>query len=350
MDNKISKSTLFGLDKKFTAPKLPYPSESLAEVEWMFKQLDLRYGNPSNENPKKKGQKILRFILKHLSYYKQATCEEIAEKQYDRKSSKSRKLKSITDDVREFIQNNLLWTQLVHEDGFKKVPKHKIQTYSLTPVGILYALYLFANLRLDVREIRVGEEYQKIDLKFIRSLSKTYPHVLPKVFGRFEIFEKVIGNEFESIVTSPLTRMFTQPDPWSVADPDVMLSEYAMYDFWSSELTENGPHDLISEQISLVFYANLQSGIEDFVRSRYMDEWARKQFQNNNLQQESREQSQERYKEIERITKEKWIEIMDEDKKLKKWYHNFVKMAAMSKRKELDILKGYQKQVYSQNI
>ena len=345
-DSKISQNTLF-LKPKKSIPELPDYPTSLDQVEWMFKQLDLRYGNPSNDKLKKNGQQTIRFILKYLSYHKQSTCEEIAKKEFDDKIQTKIKLKSITDDVRKFMQNNLLWAQLIHEDGFKKVRNHHIQTYSLTPVGILYALYLFANLRLDVREIRIGQEYQKIDSKFIRSLAKEYSHVLPKVFGRFEIFEKVIGDEFETIATSPLGRMFSQPDPWTVADPDVMLTEYAMYDFWSSELTKNGPHDLIAEQISLVFYANLQSSIEDMVRHRSFDEWARKQFKNNNPEQENKEQTQERYKEIEKITKEKWMVIMDGDKKLKKEYQDFVKMVVGSKRKELDTLKWYQKQVYA---
>ena len=272
IDNEIPQNTLFLKPKKTTIPELPDNPTSLDQVEWMFKQLDLRYGNPSNEKLKKNGQQTIRFILKYLSYHKQSTCEEIAKKEFDDNIQTKRKLKSITDDVRKFIQNNLLWTQLIHEDGFKKVRNHQIQTYSLTPVGILYALYLFANLRLDVREIRIGQEYQKIDSKFIRSLAKEYSHVLPKVFSRFEIFEKVIGDEFETIATTPLTRMFSQPDPGTEADPDVMLTEIAMYDVWSSELTKNGPHDLIAEQISLVFYANLQSGIEDILRSRYFYE------------------------------------------------------------------------------
>jgi len=350
IDSEIPQNTLFLKPKKTTVPELPDYPTSLDQVEWMFKQLDLRYGNPSIDKPKKSGQRTIRLILKYLSYHKQSTCEEIAKKEFDDNIQTKRKLKSITDDVRKFIQNNLLWTQLIHEDDFKKVRNHRIQTYSLTPVGILYVLYLFANLRLDVREMRFGQEYQKFDSKFIRSLAKEYAHVLPKVFGRFEIFEKVIGDEFETIATTPLTRMFSQPDPWTVADPDVMLTEYAMYDVWSSELTKNGPHDLIAEQISLVFYANLQSGIEDVLRSRSFDEWANKQFKNNNPEQENKEQTQEKFKEIDKIAKEKWMEIMDEDKKLKKWYQYFVKMAVMSKKGDFDTLKRYQKQVHSQNI
>lgn len=350
---EITPNSSFLKSKNNSIPELPYYATSLDQVEWMFKQLDLRYGHPSIEKPKKNGQHTIRYILKHLALHRESTCLEIAKAERKRipvSQEKQRNEKFIADDVRKFIQKNLLWTQLVHEDGFKKVGNHPIQRYSLTPVGILYALYLFANLRLDVREIRVGEEYQKIDLKFIRILAKEYSNILPKVFGRFEIFEKVIGDEFETVLTSPLRRMFTQPDPWSVEDGDVMLSEYAMYRFWLSELTKNGPHDLIAEQISLVFYANLQTMIEEIVSFRYFDEWATKQFQNNDSERKSKEQSQERFKEIKKITKEKWMEIMDEDKKLKKWYQDFVKMAVMSKRKEFDTLKWYQKQVYSQNI
>ena len=350
IDSELPQNGLFLKLKKNAVHELPLYATSLDQVEWMFKQLDLRYGNPSNDKPKKNGQQTLRFIFKHLSYYKQSTCEEIAKKEYDDNVQTKRKLKSITDDVRKFIQNNLLWPQLVHEDGVKQVRNHPIQRYSLTPVGILYALYLFANLRLDVREIRIGEEYQKIDLKFIRSLAKEYSNVLPKVFGRFEIFEKVIGDEFETILTSPLRLMFTQPDPWTVKDEDVMLAEYAMHDFWSSDLTKNGPHDLIVEQISLVFYANLQRVIQEILGDRHFQEFIKNPFEEKSSDQKQNEESQEFYNQLPKIAKQKWIETIAEDKKLKKWYQDFVKMAVMSKKRELDTLKRYQKVSFLKNI
>jgi len=48
--------------------------------------------------------------------------------------------------------------------------------------------------------------------------------------------------------------------------------------------------------------------------------------------------------------KEKWLEIMDEDKKIKKWYFDFVKEALESKTGELNALKYYRQIVFTNQI
>src|SRR3972149_10276880 len=93
--------------------EIPIIAYRIAELPSVFKYLDKRYGTPDVSEPKKKnGEYALRFILKYLSYHKQSTCEEIAEKEYEDRLDKNPrskvKLKSITDDIRSFIKNNLI--------------------------------------------------------------------------------------------------------------------------------------------------------------------------------------------------------------------------------------------------
>jgi len=119
---------------------------SLADVNQIFNYLDLRYGNPDKKSLRKnKGEHIMRLIIKFLSSQKQSTCEEIAKYEFDNEISTKRKLKSITDDVRKFIKNNLRNLRLVKMDGFKKGQRRYAETYSLTPLGILYSIQTKTN-------------------------------------------------------------------------------------------------------------------------------------------------------------------------------------------------------------
>jgi len=344
--------------------ELPDYAISLDQIKGMFSQLDQRYGKPGVKNPKKmNGQYMLRIILKYLSYNKQSTCEEIAKDEYDKNLQTNRKLKSITDDVRKFIKNNLIWTRLVREDGYKKVYNKQVKAYSLTPVGILYAIYLFSNLRIAEDGVYIVEsgltqeefdlmseklkkndkEYKMlvnsfqppIDLMFVRSLAKEYSQTLPKVFGRFELFKKIIGKNFErSLLFAPFIQLFFPRDP-TIPDIDEMLSEYAMNSFYSSELTKNGPDDLIAEQISLVFYTNLFGSIMNILDRRFFDE--KKSYDGYNRERNYL------------LAKQKWMEILDEDKKIKKWYYNFVRDATRSKRIEHGNLNCHRKEIYARN-
>jgi hypothetical protein len=314
---------------------------SLDQIGGMFKQLDRKYGKPNIENPKKmNGQYMLRNVIKFLAYHKQATCEEIAKEEFEKNIQTHRKLKSITDDIRKFIKNNLIFTRLVIEDGFKKVHNKQIITYSLTPVGILYAIYLFSNLQFGEGVKIFQGDSRKLGLSFIRNIAKEYSHVMSKVFGKFDYFEKIIGNKFEMTVVNAFEKLFDEPET-SIPDETIMLSDFARYDFWSSELTTHSPDPLIAEQFSLLFYANLHSSIEDILRTRRFDKWAESKNQTEKISQELRNKDRQKAKQI-------WLEILNHDKKLKNWYYGFVKMALKSKKIEYDNLWWYKREL-SQN-
>ena len=193
---------------------------SLEQMRGMFKQLDRRYGPPNTLNPKKRnGEYRIRYILKYLSENKQSTCEEIAKEEYEKNIHIPGGIKSIADNLRKFIKHNLIWPQLVIEDGTKKVSNKHVQVYSLTPIGIMYSIYLFSNLELDeggasysfggatkadldeifekTRDSSVYSSQLEIDLTFVRNLAKEYSQTLPKIFGRLELLEKIIGDKFE---------------------------------------------------------------------------------------------------------------------------------------------------------
>jgi len=105
---------------------------SLADVNQIFNYLDMRYGNPEKKSLRKyKGENMMRLIIEFLSKYKQSTCEEIAKYEFDKDPPTKRKLKSITDDVRKFVKNNLRELRLVKMEGFKKGKKRYAEVYSL---------------------------------------------------------------------------------------------------------------------------------------------------------------------------------------------------------------------------
>jgi len=111
---EITQNRSFLKYKNNSIPELPYYAESLDQVEWMFKQLDLRYGSPSIEKPQKNGQHTIRYILKHLALHRESTCLEIAKAERKRNPGsleKQRNEKFIADDVRKFIQKMMKKTQ-----------------------------------------------------------------------------------------------------------------------------------------------------------------------------------------------------------------------------------------------
>ena len=310
---------------------------SIDQIEWMFKRFDLRYGKPGLKNPKKKsGQYAIRLIIEHLAFHKQSTCEEIAQKEFEKDIQTNRKLKSITDDIRKFIKNNLIWLRLVEEDGFKKLGNKNIKAYSLTPVGVLYAIHLFGNLELEY-DFRTRENYNEVNLEMVRVLAKEYPHIFPKVFGKFENLEKIVGEEFEMTVIDSFSTLFSEPEPGNY-DDSMMLTDFAKYNFWSSELTTTSPDPLIAEQFSLIFYVNLLSSIEHIFQSRAFYQWAKQKNQDKSIR---KKQIEKAYQEANKI----WFEILDSDKNLKKWYYDFFKMAFRSKRQEFEAMKLYRKKL-----
>src|SRR2546428_8471113 len=94
--------------------------------------LDKRYGGPKKTSPNRSnGEYAMRQILQFMSTHRRISCEDIAQEELDKNPSHRRKLKSVTDDIRKFIQNNLLPAKIALDDGFVRRSNKRIQTYSL---------------------------------------------------------------------------------------------------------------------------------------------------------------------------------------------------------------------------
>jgi len=323
--------------------KVQVYATSLIELPWVLKELDKRYGTLGIEEIKKKnGQYAIRYILKYLSYNKDSTCEEIAKDEYDKNLPSQRKLKSITDDVRKFVKNNLIRSLLVYEGKPRQVNNHQIKTYSLSPMGILYAIHLLGNVRETDENVMSGFELHNIDYKFIRTLGKEYADTLPKIFGRFKLFEKIFGKDFESVMIYPLIQIYSE-ERMGIMNPRFMLPDYVLTGFYFSNSTKiKSIHGMIAEQISLIFYIHLKEGIENDLQDKENFE---------ELIKMSREQPDEynkrqtkKYLENLKKAKQKWMELMNEDKELKKWYNNFLEEAVKSKKGEYEVIAQYHKE------
>ena len=333
--------------------ELPYVA-SLLQLPSFFRYFDKRYGPPDLESPKKKnGEYALRLILKYLAEHKRSTCEEIAQHEYDdeKNLSSKRRLKSITDDIRKFVNHNLIPSQLVLFDQPKKKYNKQVKTYSLSPLGILYCLYIFGNFRTpdDTEIMFVVEEELKNDI--LKNLSKEYSSMLPKVFGRFEKFEKIFGIDFLSVVIDPLTAIY-DTEIEEIPAGKFLLKNYVLstFDFINGSRFR-GPQQLIAEQISLIFYINLEESIEHYLWSKESDLDFKKtinmsseeDFQHN---KERKKTSTDRYRKRLKDAKKLWIKIMDEDKVIKKWFNDFLKEVVAVKRNEQYAVSQYRKEVF----
>ena len=75
----------------------------------LVKELDITYGGPDFTSRRiPKGRTRLNQILAHLAKQKFSTCEEIAKEEFDRNNIGKVKLKSITDDIRKFVNDKLI--------------------------------------------------------------------------------------------------------------------------------------------------------------------------------------------------------------------------------------------------
>jgi len=325
---------------------IPISANRLVELPLVFKYFDKRYGPPDITEPKKKnGEYAIRFILKHLSYNRNSTCKEIAEAEHEKyiHSKKQPKLKSITDDVRKFVHNNLIPSELVNEDEPKIEGNKHVKTYSLSPIGILYSMYLFGNLRetadLEMVVFEVDES-SKIDRNLIKGLGKEYSETLPKVFGRFDLFEKILGEDFISFLIMPFTAIFDLEIDEGVPHKEFLLTKHVLstYEFLFAPRfnTQMDVHKFIAEQISLIFYINFEEGLIHPLRDK-IDKGSN--FRNKN--------DTARHRESLNQAREKWIQIMDEDKELKKWYNTFLKDATLAKKNESYVVSQYRKEVFS---
>jgi len=332
---------------------MPIYATSLVELPWVLKQLDRKYGNPDIKEPKKKnGEYAVRYILKYLSEHKQSTCEEIAKVEYDKNLQTQRKLKSITDDVRKFVKNNLIRShQLVYEDGTKKVYNKRVQAYSLSPIGILYSMHLLGNFR-ETEEFGYFHDYiiSEIDHIFIRNLVKEYSQTLPKVFGRYKLFEKIIGKDFESLIINAFLNIYHE-ERIGIPHEKFLLHDYVLTTFGFRYPNKiKTIHGFIAEQISLIFYINLEESIEQYLSDKESNFEELMKMNSDKLKKyiENRNKNgTARYRESLNQAREKWIQIMNEDVELKKWYNTFLKNATLAKKNESYVVSEYRKKVYS---
>ncbi|MDH3488297.1 MAG: hypothetical protein OEL82_09690 [Nitrosopumilus sp.] len=329
----------------------PYVA-SLLQLPSFFRYFDRRYGKPDLENPKKKnGQYALRLILRYLAEHRGSTCEEIAQFEYDKDISTKRKLKSITDDIRKFVNQNLISSQLVLLDKPKKKYNKQVKTFSLSPIGILYCLYLFGNFRTPDESWGTFYVQDELESDILKNISKEYAFMLPKVFGRFQLFEKIFGGNFLSVVIDPLIAIYNT-EIENIPASQFLLKNYVLstFDFINGKRFR-GPHQLILEQISLIFYINLEESIQHYLWSKEGDKDFKKtqdmtSEKANLFYKEKNKKSGDRYRQELKDTKILWNKIMNEDKELKKWYSEFLREVVAVKKNEQYVVSQYRKDVF----
>lgn len=165
----------------------------LNEYRFLVRELDLLYKSPDYRGQKYiKGRDLLYDIIDELTKNRKITCKEIAESQIRKK--RKRTDKSVIDNVRKFIQNNLVPRRIVQEDGYKIIHNRKEQCFSLTPFGILYAIHL------NIENV-------------IENISLTYKETLPKVFGEYEFFKSIFGKIIIGILGIKILADTGRPKP-----------------------------------------------------------------------------------------------------------------------------------------
>jgi len=277
--------------------------------------------------------------MKYLSYHKQSTCEEIAQDEYENNLSSPRKLKSITDDIRKFLKNNLIVSEIVYYDEPKKKGNKNLETFSLSPIGILYSMYLLGNFRKTDDFGMSGYDLLQIDQNLVKSLGKEYFETLPKIFGRFSLFEKILGKDFVSFLITPFIAIYDL-ERAEIPTKELLLTDYILtsYQFLLAPHFKSirDIHEFIVEQISLIFYIHFEEELIYPLRDKIDED---SNFKNKDSTAKHRESLNQ--------AREKWIQIMNEDVELKKWYDAFLKNATRAKKQEYGIVSTYRKEVYS---
>ncbi|MEO9307484.1 MAG: hypothetical protein ABI342_04125 [Nitrososphaera sp.] len=131
-------------------------------------------------------------IFEFLSKHRRSTCEDIASYVIDHKERSRLKTKSVTDDIRKFILNNLLPRKLVKKEGFEKRHNKKIQAYSLDYNGVLYAIRLLSKNKRDSSHPLII----LYDESIIQNLAVDYSEYLPFIFDRLKVFKSVLGEHW----------------------------------------------------------------------------------------------------------------------------------------------------------
>ena len=251
----------------------------------------------------------------------------------------------------KFVNLNLIPSQLVLHDAPKKKYNKQVKTYSLSPVGILYCLYLFGKFSPPDESWGTMYVQDEMESEILKNISKEYAFMLPKVFGRFELFKKIFGEGYLSLVIDPLIAIF-DTEIGDIPDSPFLLKNYVLstFDFINGKKFRN-PHQLIIEQLSLIFYINLEEGIDHYLWSKE----SRKDFEKtihmsseetNKFHEEKNKTSTDRYRQRLKDTKILWNKIMNEDTELKMWYGDFLKEVVAVKKNEQYIVSQYRKDVF----
>ena len=224
---------------------------------------------------------------------------------------------------------------MVYEDGTKKVYNKQVQAYSLSPIGILYSMHLLGNFRAT-EEFGYWHDYEitSIDRNQIRNLVREYSQTFPKVFGKSELFKKIVGKDFESLIIESFLHIFEEQRT-GIPHENFLLNDYVLTTFYY-KCRFKTIHELIAEQISLIFYIHLEEAIVNTLRNKIDED---PKFRNKDGTYKHRESLNQ--------AREIWIQIMDEDRELKKWYDTFLKNATRAKREEYGEVYAYRKEVYS---
>jgi len=178
----------------------------------------------------------------------------------------------------------------------------------------------------------------KKDQDLVKTLGIEYSETLPRVFGRFELFEKILGKGFESFLINPFMAVFDServvvPNAESLLTDHVLTSYEYLYSPRFNSIRD--VHKFIADQISLIFYIHLEEAIVNTLRYKIDED---PKFRNKDGTYKHRESLNQ--------AREMWIQIMDEDRELKKWYDTFLKNVTRAKRKEYGEVYAYRKEVY----
>ena len=295
------------------AESLPLAGNSLVFYPEIQDYLDRRYGGPGKENPSKaNGEAILRNILQFLSVNKNSTCPEIAKSQFDSEITGRAKLKSITDDVRKFLKGTLIPLTIVEISGTKKEYNKNVKQFSLTPFGVLYTIHLFTLTKEG--KVPDYDSFDDYDLIMIRNLAKEYGFLLPKVFGRFSVFENIIGKNFE--YTLGLLRINDQFSGAALPLDTDLLNESIEFLYLVKSRQKKPIRDMQADEISFLVYNNLLGNIEIYKTESLK--------QTRKLKGKSLGKL---FKKAQRDARTKWKKIIKSDPKIKTWYYDFINSA-----------------------
>ncbi len=277
-------------------------SSNLNAYPFLIKELDITYGGSEfNRQRIPKGRERLKQILEYLARQKFSTCEEIAKFEWDRDLETKVKLKSITDDIRKFVNEKLIPKRLVLQNGIKQIKNKKIKTYSLTPFGILYSINL--------------------GLADVEHMAEKYKEELPLVFGRFHVFKKVFGKDFVKKIGIKDLADIGLLKSKRFLDIDYILNDFIQF---SSGSWEQGMAGMLMSHNN--WYNQLSYAIYNTILFRLLLEDMR--GKNSNYMQE------------------KWLQIVEPDSKIDKWFKEFSSDALRANKarvKQLKILNDFVK-------